>query len=127
MRSTVCHCRYHTKCNHIIVQYGLFITLLVDYSTSSSIMASDDDFISNGIPSPDASEESKRPAKRSRVEAEERPAKAPVTKMEKSVFGLEPSDEFVKEIADWIWYKTRNCEHKVEVGGLSSHIAFTKA
>ncbi|EOR01425.1 mRNA-capping enzyme subunit beta [Wallemia ichthyophaga EXF-994] len=55
------------------------------------------------------SQEIQNSAKRPRVEPMD------TIKMEKNMFGLDPSDEFIKEISDWIWLKTKNCKHKVEV------------
>ena len=86
-------------------------------------MSSDNDFNSNGrslkreaFPSDKGS--IKRPRQAS---VDDKPVKAPAMRMEKSIFGVEPSDEFIKEIADWIWFHARNCEHKVEVRAPSVH------
>lgn len=61
--------------------------------------------------------ESTRPLKRQRNDIDKEKSIKSVAgmKMEKSIFGLEPSDEFIKEVSDWIWKHARNCEHKVEV------------
>lgn len=77
-------------------------------------MSSDDDFLnSTTVEDP----ETTRPLKRQRNDLDKEKSLKPAAgmKMEKSIFGLEPSDEFIKEISDWIWKHARNCEHKVEV------------
>ncbi|TIA82398.1 hypothetical protein E3P89_01169 [Wallemia ichthyophaga] len=67
------------------------------------------DSVGKRKPPPVDSQEIQNSAKRPRVEPMD------TIKMEKNMFGLDPSDEFIKEISDWIWLKTKNCKHKVEV------------
>ena len=98
------------KLNIFVIEY----LSISEISTFIIKMSSDDDFIDS---TKAEEQESTRALKRQRNDIDkEKPIKSVAgTKMEKSIFGLEPSDEFIKEVSDWIWKHARNCEHKVEV------------